>query len=335
MGWFSWLVVIALVYGLVVAVKGSLGKSGAVMYCTACGSQARGRTRTKGSLLIEIILWLCFLVPGLIYSVWRHASKGKVCSVCGAESLVPMTSPVARSARRAPDGQQEGGLPLMGETAGGGDAFEGFFYDVADRRSTSRVVSFTYSDSAGRVTERVVELKAFESDNPSGMVVGRCRLRNAMRTFRFDRMENVVDADTGEVIDDLRWELNQEWLASPAPVLDALYAEHRDLLRIMLYAAKADGSMRSAELAVIAIHCAELTGDSRITPAMVRELLLSVELPSISSFSRIYNKLRREQPELAERAARVCREIVGTQKVVHPAEQVLLDALDRPLPVRR
>jgi len=45
----------------------------------ACGVAHRARViaarrvapmRTRGSILIEIVLWLCFLVPGLIYFIW-------------------------------------------------------------------------------------------------------------------------------------------------------------------------------------------------------------------------------------------------------------------------
>lgn len=157
-------------------------------------------------------------------------------------------------------------------------------------------------------------------------------MRNARRTFRFDRMVRVVDEDTGEVIPDLQAALNAEWEASPEPVLDALYAKHRDVLRMLLYAAKADGAMRAPEVRVIARHCVELTGDSRLTPSVVREMLDYVDLPSITSFVRIYNQLRRERPADALRAAQACREIVATQKTIHPGEQAMLDALDRPLP---
>ncbi len=47
--------------------------------CTSCGSQMYPKLFTKGSGRIELILWLCFLVPGLIYSTWRFTTKGFVC----------------------------------------------------------------------------------------------------------------------------------------------------------------------------------------------------------------------------------------------------------------
>jgi hypothetical protein len=64
--------------------------------CAQCGSAAGTKVITKGSLLVEIFLWLLFLLPGLIYSIWRHASRTKGCRVCGSESIVPANSPVGR-----------------------------------------------------------------------------------------------------------------------------------------------------------------------------------------------------------------------------------------------
>ena len=324
-------VMAALVIGLIMAIKGSGRSSGPVMYCTACGTEGRGKTKTRGSLLIEVVLWICFLVPGLIYSLWRHSSKHKVCGACGAAALVPLNSPVARAARPSavPPRQQvvDGAhAPELDE------AWEGSFYDVVARRSAKKTVRIVYRDGEGELSERVVDVQAFESSGAAGLVIGHCHMRNARRTFRFDRMVRVVDEDTGEVIPDLQAALNAEWEASPEPVLDALYAKHRDVLRMLLYAAKADGAMRAPEVRVIARHCVELTGDSRLTPSVVREMLDYVDLPSITSFVRIYNQLRRERPADALRAAQACREIVATQKTIHPGEQAMLDALDRPLP---
>lgn len=216
-----------------------------------------------------------------------------------------------------------------------GDDWEGSFYDVPEQRSIKKTVRITYRDGAGVATERVVDVRAFEPHGAQGLIVGRCRLRNKTRTFRFDRMTRVVDEETGEIIPSLQRLLNAEWEASPEPVLDKLFAQHRDVLTLLLYMAKADGAMRAAEVAVIARYCVELTGDERITPALVKDLMLCVDVPTIVGFTRTYNKLRRERPDDAQRAAQACRAIVGTQKTVHLAEQAALDVLDKPLPRSR
>jgi len=64
-------------------------------HCMTCGTDAAPKRLTKGSTGIELILWLCLIVPGLIYSVWRVSSREDVCSACGGKQIVPMDSPAA------------------------------------------------------------------------------------------------------------------------------------------------------------------------------------------------------------------------------------------------
>ena len=61
--------------------------------CSNCGYTGKSKRIPKGSMAVEIVLWLCFLVPGLIYSVWRMSSYHATCPVCGGSNLVPLNSP--------------------------------------------------------------------------------------------------------------------------------------------------------------------------------------------------------------------------------------------------
>ena len=71
----------------------------ATLICATCGTQGNPKTRTKGSILIELVLWICFIVPGILYSIWRLTTKEKVCRTCGANNLVPLTSPMGQKLR--------------------------------------------------------------------------------------------------------------------------------------------------------------------------------------------------------------------------------------------
>jgi len=64
-----------------------------MMVCVRCGSQGRPKTVTPGSFLMEIVLWLAIILPGLLYSIWRLSARKKACPVCGATDLVPPSSP--------------------------------------------------------------------------------------------------------------------------------------------------------------------------------------------------------------------------------------------------
>lgn len=99
---FSLLPVVVLglvVFGIFKLVKGGSGPGDAV-YCTTCGSEAPAKSVTKGSIGIELILWLLFLVPGLIYSIWRLTTKHRACKVCGSTVIIPPQSPQALAAKK-------------------------------------------------------------------------------------------------------------------------------------------------------------------------------------------------------------------------------------------
>ena len=84
------IILIVIVYGLL---KNITTKS---MLCPNCLNQAKPKGKIKGSILIEIILWLCFIIPGLIYSIWRSGSRYKVCPACGETGMIPLDSPRAQ-----------------------------------------------------------------------------------------------------------------------------------------------------------------------------------------------------------------------------------------------
>jgi hypothetical protein len=70
------------------------------MLCTTCGTIGSTTRSMKGSIVTEIILWLFFLIPGIIYSIWRHSTVAWVCRNCGSSAVIPLSSPVAQQALR-------------------------------------------------------------------------------------------------------------------------------------------------------------------------------------------------------------------------------------------
>jgi len=67
-----------------------------IMLCPNCHSQAKPKAMIKGSFLIEIVLWLCFIVPGLIYSIWHSGTRYRACPACGETGMIPLDSPRAQ-----------------------------------------------------------------------------------------------------------------------------------------------------------------------------------------------------------------------------------------------
>ena len=71
------------------------------LVCKNCGTIGEPKTVARGSMAVEIVLWLCFIVPGLIYSVWRLGSKHDACRACGSDQLVPSGTPAGRQLAEA------------------------------------------------------------------------------------------------------------------------------------------------------------------------------------------------------------------------------------------
>jgi len=67
-------------------------------YCTYCGCVDFPMFRQEGSGGVELLLWLTFIVPGIIYSIWRGSTRRWACPMCGNSSLIPLDSPRAKAA---------------------------------------------------------------------------------------------------------------------------------------------------------------------------------------------------------------------------------------------
>ena len=67
------------------------------LVCTQCGYVGEPKGAIGGNGCIEVLLWFFFIIPGLIYSIWRSSSRYKVCPKCGNSSFIPTDSPRAKT----------------------------------------------------------------------------------------------------------------------------------------------------------------------------------------------------------------------------------------------
>lgn len=66
-----------------------------IKFCKNCGYMGEPATVTRGHFSIELLLWLCFILPGLVYSIWRLSSRYAACPKCDAPGMIPVSSPFA------------------------------------------------------------------------------------------------------------------------------------------------------------------------------------------------------------------------------------------------
>lgn len=87
--------------------------------CKDCGTVGETKTVARGSMAVEIVLWLCLMVPGLIYSIWRLSTKHETCRACGSERLVPIDTPAGVQLAAASGYAPEAIRPSQGAVSAG------------------------------------------------------------------------------------------------------------------------------------------------------------------------------------------------------------------------
>lgn len=64
--------------------------------CAACGYVGRPATRQRGSVWVALVLWVCAVLPGLIYSIWRLTTRYQTCPSCNQGNIFSADSPMAK-----------------------------------------------------------------------------------------------------------------------------------------------------------------------------------------------------------------------------------------------
>jgi len=60
------------------------------MICPDCGTVGQTKSITPGNMLTECALWCLFLLPGMIYSVWRLSGRYRGCPSCKGRGMIPL-----------------------------------------------------------------------------------------------------------------------------------------------------------------------------------------------------------------------------------------------------
>src|SRR3972149_10132320 len=144
------------------------------------------------------------------------------------------------------------------------DAWEGAFWDAANPFPVKATLKLTYVDGKGDRSQRIVDVREFDEYLYEGMLIGHCQLRDATRTFRFDKIQECINMETGEVVQVVAGFLKKKYEASPEATLDKLYGDHHGLLRVYLYIRKADDRLTSKERLSIIEHIKSISNDERL-----------------------------------------------------------------------
>jgi hypothetical protein len=72
----------------------------AIIVCSKCGYHGPAIIRPKGNVLFELLLWMCFILPGLVYTLWRFFVRFPVCPKCKTFDVLPESSPMGKKLLR-------------------------------------------------------------------------------------------------------------------------------------------------------------------------------------------------------------------------------------------
>ena len=74
--------------------------------CTQCGHYGRVTMKNRGSVILLLFLFLCFVVPGVLYLLYMLTGHTEHCRQCGQTTLIKPDSPAGRElmARYYPQG---------------------------------------------------------------------------------------------------------------------------------------------------------------------------------------------------------------------------------------
>lgn len=63
-----------------------------ILFCQDCELAGVGASSKRGSVLITILLLCFFLIPGIVYMIYRNHTKGTQCEHCHSKNVIPITS---------------------------------------------------------------------------------------------------------------------------------------------------------------------------------------------------------------------------------------------------
>lgn len=203
------------------------------------------------------------------------------------------------------------------------DNWEGHVLESDDVKPFHIHIGFSYKDGAGNVTKREIISKNYTRTYNGGMLYGHCKLRNANRSFWFSRMSSVYDADTGEIIENIRDYIFNEYAKTSAGKSEIFSEENEDFLTIIYFAGVCDGQFRKEEKLIIGKHVQDMIGAEMSTDD-VDFILSNYDKPTERKFTIALNRVKKNEPEKISLIYEIANEIVATQKKVHPMEELML-----------
>lgn len=190
------------------------------------------------------------------------------------------------------------------------------------------VLRIGYEDTVGSVVERVIDTRMFANLTFGPTILANCRLRNAVREFRIDRIRSCVDESTGQPVEDVYEHLHGLYMNTPDYTLDCLMNEQHDILRVLLFLLESGGHSVEHITATLAETCRHLSGDERITDHALDERLTPIRGAGSQAYRAWVGRLgKRLTGDARQLLLRLANRLVKREGNLNDAQREALDYL--------
>ena len=128
-------------------------------------------------------------------------------------------------------------------------------------------------------------------------------------------MDDVFDLETGECIDDIDRYLTEIYEKSDYKKIDEFIDEHMSVVECLLYLAKLDGNLTTAQKSLIISYIAETSVVAMVTDLVANKLIKDfAEDLTPQEFRKLLSQIRREQPENLAALRDLGPKVVGARR---------------------
>ena len=194
-----------------------------------------------------------------------------------------------------------------------------------DGISLEITLEFSYIDKKNQRSRRKVDIKEIQFYGTEGeYIYGQCRLRHEGRTFKTSEMYDIIDGNTGEVINDITEYLKRSYSESSLGRLREWMVNNERIARAWLYLMQANKKPTRAEYDVLKTHFSTMLGGQSVTTKDIRKLFEDKKVTTPVGFQRLVSGIKKHHPEHIDTFVSVSERLVSCRKTKNFADEAAL-----------
>ena len=160
------------------------------------------------------------------------------------------------------------------------DYIDNYWIPVEDtKRKVVAYLKLKYQKTNGEINERSFDVSGFSRGNDGYHIHGYCHKRKKNITLSSLGMKNVIDIESGEVVNDLAKFLEEKYMATSGFIHDSLFDEYGWAIYILIYLSATSGSVVKKERDVIAEFIKSIDNYHALSNVWIDETLKGLYRP--------------------------------------------------------